>query len=86
MRCVHPFMVTLRKYAIFLKGPFCDPQPHPPIFLQKSLDFYIRVHNVCAENIFCKIYLFGEVIPEFVHFVCRHGNLNIGGLRNNVIL
>ena len=24
-----------------LKGPFHDPQPHPPIFLWKSWDFYI---------------------------------------------
>ncbi len=24
-----------------VKGPICDPQPHPPILLQKGWDFYI---------------------------------------------
>ncbi len=43
--------------TIVHNSPFCDPQPHPSIFLQKSSDFFISrslQEHVCVV---CKLFL-----------------------------
>ena len=55
-----------------IKGPLHDPQPHPPIFLQENLDFYIsrslQVHNTCVQNISCKFICLAKQSTELSIF------------------
>ena len=47
------------------KGPFCDPQPHPPIFLQENWDFYISRFRLSVHIMFvCKIFLANSFSAE----------------------
>ena len=58
-----------------IKGPFRDPQPHPPI-LQKSWDYYISRSKPLGTSLgskyFLQIHLFGAIICKIVYLLCRH--------------
>ena len=71
---------------------FFDPQPHSPIFLQKSWDFHInsslQEHNVCVETytMYLKIYCFVKLLNFRIctNQISTLGNFNIVGYGNNM--
>ena len=69
----HTF-VTQHQLMRLFKGPFCDPQSHPPHFSPKSWDFLL-------QNIFLQIYVFRKLIGLVVYLLCRHKNTNIVAYR-----
>ena len=52
-----------------VKGPFCDPQPHPPIFLQK-VEIFILVETFRYIMFVKKIFLANLHVWQNYHRIC----------------
>ena len=67
-----------------VKGPFHDPQPHPPLFSKKVEIFYTSADTFTQclfAKYFLQIHLFGELIAPIV-CLCRHYKYQHSGLCN----
>ncbi len=55
-------------YMLMFKGSFHDPQPHPPILLQKRWDLCISKH-LQVQSVFVQYFLQILVVVGFLFFV-----------------